>query len=183
MKKILLSLVALLCVATVSAQSKFESSVKNAAQTVASQKWSAGLRVGSGVQGYAECFYSDKAYVEGRLGFQYVGSAYVGSAPITADFTILHNWNVCTMDWTPSAGKWFFDAGVGLNVGGKAHLATIGVAGCAKLGIKFDSAPVRLSVDFTPAFGPEIGYGKGWSGADFHKWGLCNLGVSAAYCF
>ena len=73
MKKILLIVVALFCITTVSAQSKFESSVKNAAQTVASQKWSAGLRVGSGVQGYAECFYSDKAYVEGRLGFQYVG--------------------------------------------------------------------------------------------------------------
>lgn len=176
MKKILLSLVALLCVATVSAQSKFESSVKNAAQTVASQKWSAGLRVGSGLQGYAECFYSDKAYVEGRLGMQYVDG-------IRADFMLLHNWNVCTMDWTPSAGKWFFDAGVGVNVGGVPHVATVGVAGCAKLGIKFDSAPVRLSVDFTPAIGPAIGYGKGWSGATFYTYGLCNLGVSAAYCF
>ena len=176
MKKILLSLVALLCVATVSAQSKFESSVKNAAQTVASQKWSAGLRVGSGLQGYAECFYSDKAYVEGRLGMQYV-------AGVCADFTLLHNWNVCTMDWTPSAGKWFFDAGVGVNVGGVPHVATVGVAGCAKLGIKFDSAPVRLAVDITPSIGPIIGYGKGWSGASFYYMGLCNVGISAAYCF
>lgn len=176
MKKILLSLVALLCVAAVSAQNKFESSVKSAAQTVASQKWSAGLRVGTGLQGYAECFYSNKAYVEARLGFQYV-------AGVTADFTALHNWNVCTMDWTPSAGKWFFDAGVGAHVGGISHLVTVGVAGCAKLGIKFDSAPVRLSLDFTPVIGPAIGYGYGGSGAVFHKWGLCNLGVSAAYCF
>ena len=176
MKKIVLSLVALLCVASVSAQSKFESSVKSAAKAVASQKWSVGLRVGSGLQADAECFYSDKAYVEARLGMQYV-------AGVCADFTVLHNWNCFNMDWTPSAGQWFFDAGVGVNLGGVAHVATVGVAGCAKLGIKFNAAPVRLSVDFTPVIGPRIGYGKGWSGADFNTWGLCNLGVSATYCF
>ena len=60
MKKILLVMVALLCVTTVSAQSKLE----EAANYVASQKWSVGLRVGSGLQADAECFYSDKAYVE-----------------------------------------------------------------------------------------------------------------------
>ena len=178
MKKILLSLVALLCVATVSAQSKFESSVKNAAQTVASQKWSAGLRVGSGVQGYAECFYSDKAYVEGRLGFQYVGSAYVGSAPITADFTILHNWNVCTMDWTPSAGKWFFDAGVGAYVGTHFHDVSAGVAGVARFGVRFKKVPIRLSVDYTPKFGiyagnHHVGFYGGWF----------NGAISATYAF
>lgn len=176
MKKIFLVMAAMLCVATVSAQSKFESSVKNAAKTVASQKWSVGARLGSGFQAQAECFYSDKAYVEGRLGMQWV-------AGIGADFTVLHNWNVCTMDWTPSAGKWFFDAGVGLNVGGAAHVATLGVAGQAKLGIKFDAAPVRLALDFTPAFGPAIVYYGGQSAAGFNTWGICNLGVSATYCF
>ncbi len=176
MKKIFLVMAAMLCVATVSAQSKFESSVKSAAQTVASQKWSVGARLGSGFQAQAECFYSDKAYVEGRLGMQWV-------AGIGADFTVLHNWNVCTMDWTPSAGKWFFDAGVGLNVGGAAHVATLGVAGQAKLGIKFDAAPVRLALDFTPVFGPAIVYYGGQSVAGFNTWGVCNLGVSATYCF
>lgn len=176
MKKILLVMVAMLCVATVSAQSKFESSVKNAAKAVASQKWSVGLRLGSGLQAQAECFYAGKAYVEGRLGMQWV-------AGIGADFTILHNWNVCTMDWTPSAGKWFFDAGVGVNLGGVPHIATVGAAGCAKLGIKFNAAPVRLAIDITPAIGPAIGYGKGWSGASFYYMGLCNCGISATYCF
>ena len=177
MKKIFLVLAAALCVATVSAQSKFESSVKQAAKTVASQKWSVGARVGSGFQAQSECFYSGKAYVEGRLGMSWVMGG------IAADFTILHNWNVCTMDWTPSVGKWFFDAGVGVNVGGVAHLATLGVAGQAKLGIKFNAAPVRLALDITPAFGPAIGYGKGWSGATFNTMGVCNLGLSATYCF
>lgn len=176
MKKIFLVLAAALCVATVSAQSKFEQSVKSAAQTVASQKWSVGARVGSGFQAQAECFYSGKAYVEARLGMQYV-------AGLSADFTILHNWNVCTMDWTPSAGQWFFDAGVGLNVGGVAHVAYLGVAGQAKLGIKFKAAPVRLALDFTPSFGPAIVYYGGDAGAIFYKWGICNLGLSATYCF
>lgn len=178
MKKIFLLLAAALCVATVSAQSKFESSVKNAAQTVASQKWSVGARVGSGFQAQAECFYSGKAYVEARLGLQYV-------AGVGADFTVLHNWNVCTMDWTPSAGQWFFDAGVGVNVGGAANVVTLGVAGQAKLGIKFSSAPVRLALDITPSFGPWLtyGFGKGNNGVGFYSWGVCNLGLSATYCF
>ena len=64
MKKVLLIMVALFCVTTVSAQSK----VKEAANYVASQKWSVGLRATYGVQAVAECFYADKAYLEGRIG-------------------------------------------------------------------------------------------------------------------
>uniref|UniRef100_UPI0040568425 hypothetical protein n=1 Tax=Alistipes sp. TaxID=1872444 RepID=UPI0040568425 len=182
MKKIFLVLVAMFCVATVSAQSKntFESSVKNAAQTVASQKWSVGGRLGTGLQVVAECFYAGDKYVEGRFGMQYV-------AGLAADFTALHNWNVCTMDWTPSAGKWFFDAGVGVNVGGAANVAYVGVAGMAKLGIKFNNVPLRLSFDFTPSFGPIIGYahyeGVSYHSVGFFGYGICNFGVSAAYCF
>lgn len=181
MKKIVLSLVALLCVASVSAQSKFESSVKSAAKAVASQKWSVGLRAGSTVQAVAECFYGDNTYVEGRFGM----TALFGSsnAPVAADFTVLHNWNCFNMDWTPSAGKWFFDAGVGLSVGGGAHTAYVGVAGNAKLGIKFNSAPVRLSVDWTPVFGPGFVYAKGYTHTGFPSLNIANFGVSAAYCF
>lgn len=183
MKKIFLVLVAMFCVATVSAQSRntFESSVKNAAQTVASQKWSVGLRAGSTVQAVAECFYSSKAYVEGRFGMT---ALFVSAnANVAADFTILHNWNCFTMDWTPSAGKWFFDAGVGLSVGGGAHTAYVGVAGNAKFGIKFNSAPVRLSVDWTPVFGPGFVYGGGQTYVGFPGLNIANFGVSAAYCF
>lgn len=180
MKKIFLVLVAALCVASVSAQSKFESSVKQAAQAVASQKWSVGARLGSGLQVDAECFYAGDKYVEGRFGMQWV-------AGLAADFTVLHNWNCFTMDWTPSAGKWFFDAGVGVNVGGAANVAYVGVAGQAKLGLKFNNVPIRLSLDWTPSFGPIIGYAH-YNGASYHSvgffgYGLCNLGVSATYCF
>ena len=175
MKRFLLVVIAAFCVVTAaSAQSK----IKQAAQTVASQKWSVGARIGSGFQAQAECFYSSDKYVEGRFGMSWVGG-------LAADFTVLHNWNVCNMDWTPDVGKWFVDAGVGLNVGGVAHYATLGVAGQAKLGIQFSEVPIRLAVDYTPSFGPWItyGFGKGNNGAGFNKWALCNLGISATYCF
>ena len=161
MKKIFLVLAAMFCVATVSAQSQ----------------WAAGLRIGSGLQAQGEWAYSDNCYVEARFGMQYVNG-------LSADFTVLHNWNCFNMDWTPSAGQWFFDAGVGVNVGGKAHYAYVGAAGQAKLGIKFNAAPVRLSLDWTPSIGPAFIYlpGEG-SYPHFNKWGLCNLGVSATYCF
>lgn len=177
MKKILLVVVAMLCVATVSAQSKFESSVKQAAQTVASQKWAVGLRVGSGLQADVEWLYSGDKYVEARLGMAWVSG-------IGADFTILHNWNCCNWNWTPSVATWYLDAGVGLNVGGSAHIATLGVAGQVKFGMKFKKVPIRLALDFTPAFGPRIGYGNGEVyGADFYTNGICNLGASATFCF
>ena len=182
MKKFLLSLMAVtLCVANVSAKggSKFDSAVK----AVASQDWSVGLRVGSGLQANAECFYGDKTYVEGRFGLGYISG-------LSADFTALHNWNIFNMDWTPSAGQWFFDAGVGFNIGGASHWVYGGVAGQAKLGIKFSSAPVRLSVDWTPVIGVGGHYGKVDLGdsietnrAYFYSWGLCNFGITASYCF
>ena len=172
MKKILLSLVALLCVTTVSAHG-----FQSAANAVASQKWSVGLRVGSGLQADAEWFYSDKAYVEGRFGMQYVSG-------VTADFTVLHNWNCCNWNWTPKVGSWFLDAGVGVNVGGVANYAYVGVAGQAKFGVKFNAVPIRLSLDWTPSVGPAIIYIPGaGAGAGYNKWGLCNVGVSATWCF
>ena len=163
------------------------------------QGFRVGARLGSAFQAQAEYSYNGANYLEGRFGLAW----YIAGEP-TADFTILHNWNVCTMDWTPSVGQWFFDAGVGLTVGGRSYKAesgfwngtdyetitvrggyiNLGVAACAKLGIQFNSAPVILALDFTPAFGPEIAYISGFgSGANFAKYGLANLGISAVYCF
>jgi hypothetical protein len=180
MKKIILVLAALFCVATVSAKDgKFVSGVKDFGNAVAEQTWTAGLRIGSGLQATAEWMYSDAAYVEGRFGMSWCNAGAV----VMADFTALHNWNVCTMDWTPSAGEWFFDAGCGVGVGGREHYCYVGAAGCAKLGIKLNSVPLRIAVDWTPVIGPEIAYGGGQSAAAFNKYGLANFGVSCAYCF
>lgn len=206
MKKIFLVLVAMLCVATVSAKSKFESSVKQAAQTIASQKWSVGLRVGSGLQAQAECFYADNKYFEAILGMGF-GNKVDGKVRLGVDFTLLHNWNCCNWNWTPSAGRWFLDAGAGVNVGGSAKGLWCGVAGQAKFGIKFNDVPIRLAVDVTPVIGPWISYGykstvekpvfddagqeigvdrvtvKHPATAGFRGLGLIGVALSATYCF
>ena len=172
MKKIFLVLAAALCVATVSAQNKFESSVKQAAQSIASQQWSVGLRATYGVQVVSECFYADNKYFEGRLGI------FSGAA---ADFTVLHNWNCFNWDWTPSVGQWFLDAGVGANLGGTGHNMWVGVAGDVKFGIKFNKVPIRLAVDYTPV----IGWNFNYHGVkdNFHTPGFYNFALSATYCF
>ena len=195
MKKIFLVLAAALCVATVSAQSNLESQVKQAAQTLAAQKWSVGLRVGTSAQVEAECFYSSNAYFEGLLGIDLINLAHPG-----VDFTVLHNWNCCTWDWTPSAGKWFLDAGVGVNVGGHGNGMWCGIAGQAKFGIKFNKVPIRLAVDVTPVVGPYIDYHRSTAtdeagntvkvnGANtihfrgLDTGGLFSAAISATYCF
>lgn len=123
MKKILLVLVALLCVATVSAKKSF-------AEVMKSQEWTVGLRVGSGLQADASWVYSDNAYVEARFGMSWLGTSKLRSGDykydalgsdkkaVAAHFEVLHNWNIRNWDWTPSVGKWFLDVGCGLALGG-----------------------------------------------------------------
>ena len=195
MKRIFLVLAAALCVATVSAQNKFESQVKQAAQTIASQKWSVGLRLGSGAQVDAECFYAGDKYVEARLGLGWIGG-------LGADCSVLHNWNCCNWDWTPQAGKWFLDAGVGATIGGAKHVMWVGVAGQVKFGIKFKKAPIRLAIDVTPVVGPWVDYNRyvdtlkdditgesatvrvnGKNEWHYNSLSLSNVAISATYCF
>ena len=177
MKKIFLVLVAVLCVASVSAQKT---------------KWAAGLRATYGVQAVGEYFYSSDKYAEARLGI-------FGGA--CADFTALHNWNCCNWDWTPSVGKWYLDAGVGLNLGGAKQVVFGGVAGQVKFGIKFNKVPIRLSVDYTPVIGisgyyinaeqkqvnkelKEQGYDPAYGGsARFYTPGFYNFALSATWHF
>ena len=174
MKKIFLVLAAVaLCVSTVSAQSKF----KQAAQTVASQKWSVGLRATYGVQAVAECFYAGDKYVEGRLGL---------FGGVAADFTVLHNWNVGNWDWTPKVGKWYLDAGVGASLGGAVGYMYGGVTGDVKFGIKFNKVPIRLAVDYSPmiAIGGSYGKYKGDSkNVGLYGNGFANAALSATWCF
>ena len=192
MKKFFLVLAAVaLCVSTVSAQSKLE----QAAKVAASSKWSVGLRATYGVQAVAECFYSADKYVEGRLG---LGLGY----GLGADFTFLHNWNCCNWNWTPNAGNWFLDAGVGANVGGNLGCVYAGVAGDVKFGIQFKKVPIRLAIEYTPVIGAHIVYGKTTTSTvtddagvttevnvhtpgsfGFHDKGFFNLALSATYCF
>ena len=196
MKKIILSLAVVMCAASVSAQNWVN-------QATDASKWAAGVRIGSGLQAVAEYQFRSNNYIEGRFGMSWCNSGSV----LMADFTALYNWNITTMDWTPSAGEWFFDAGCGVVVGGRSHYAYFGLAGSAKLGIAFKRTPIKLSIDWTPYIGPEIAYGvkvpvvedvynptigttvpfisgyKKTSSSSFNEYGFANFGISCVYCF
>lgn len=153
MKKFLLTLAVCLC----------------AAFSAQAQNWAVGGRVSAGLQAQASYHFSNENYVEGRLGM-------TALAGLSADFTALYMWNVANMDWTPSAGQWFVDLGCGAAVGGHAANAMFfGAVGSAKLGIKFDNAPIRLALDWSPVMGVYAG--------EFFPAGFGNLGISAVYCF
>ena len=93
------------------------------AWSASAQNWTVGGRIGSGFQAVGQYVFSNDNYVEARFGAYWANAG----GTVTADFSVLYNWNVCNMDWTPSAGRWFFDAGAGINVGGKGHYAYVGV--------------------------------------------------------
>jgi hypothetical protein len=156
MKKFLVAVLAIFCVSAASAQ---ENNV--------------GIRFDRGINIVGQ-YDLGSNNIEGRIGFNHN----------LVNLTGLYNWEIAQFDWTPGLGKWFFDAGVGVTVGGRERLVNVGVAGCAKLGIEFNSAPVRLSLDFTPAFGPLIAYEPGYgSYARFNEYNIANLGISAVFCF
>lgn len=170
MKRVILTLAAIFCVASLSAQSKID---------ISREKWAVGGRVGSGLQAQAEYKMQSDNYLDFRFGMSWCN----GGAVLNADFTALYQWHIADFDWTPSAGTWFFDAGVGVGAGGRANLAYYGAVGGAKLGIKFKNAPVKLAVDWSPMFGGMTAYGGGVSYSEFHKYGLANIGISCVYCF
>ena len=212
MKKILLVMAALFCVATVSAQ-------KSVVETVKDSKWSVGLRVGNGLQAQAEMFINNKNYIEARFGMAVVLD---GFNRVTADFTALYNWNCFNWNWTPKVATWYLDAGCGFNIGGgdKAEADVYddkgdtyafwvsgtnvyaGLAGQVKFGMKFKKVPIRLSVDYTPVLGFYNVYPtangkelikdtnaaggitvKAKHNGDFYRAGLYNIAVSATWCF
>lgn len=171
--------VALLLLATIFATSAF------------AQEWSAGLRVGSGIQAVGQYRYNGKDYFEARFGGSwnnmlhtiYYNDGTVDASRVMADFTIMHNWHLLDMDWTPNGGSWFVDAGVGVNVGGRQHYAYVGALGSARLGFTFFDVPLTLTLDWSPTFGPAILYAGGQSTARFNDLGLANIGISCVYNF
>lgn len=141
--------------------------------TMYAQNWSIGGRVGAGFQFDAQYDFGDQ-YVEGRFGAGFLNG-------VNADFTALYNWELFNWDWTPNAGTWFFDAGCGINVGGRENFAYVGPAGMAKFGIKFKGAPIKLSFDWTPSLSCGIDYWSGrYSGsrAFFNGIALANMAVT-----
>lgn len=86
------------------------------AWSASAQNWAVGGRIGSGFMADVQYVFSNDNYIEGRFGAYWANAG----GTVTADFTALYNWNICRMNWTPSAGTWFFDAGAGINVAARA---------------------------------------------------------------
>ena len=155
--------------------------------TALAQGWSVGVRVGSTVQAVGQYQYNQTNYVEGRIGVSWLS---IGGS--SSEIALLHNWRICTMEWSPKAGVWFFDAGVGANVSGHRGLTCCGVMGMARLGVNFKKVPLSLSLDYSPAFGPEIYRIEGYypdgtpqttHSAGFRYFGLYNGGFTLTYNF
>jgi hypothetical protein len=148
------------------------------------QDWGFGVRLGSGFQAVGQRFLRSGNYLEGRLG---MGWLHHG---VTADVSLLHVWNVQNMDWTDE-GHWFLDMGVGANLGGASHFVYGGLQGMARLGYQFDHAPVSLSLDWSPGFGPAVSHYHDihddhiddHSAVGFNTRGMANFGVSCVYRF
>lgn len=144
MKKFLVVLVALFTVNAVSAQ--FDN---------------VGIRFNGGVEIVGQYDMGQTNHIDARLGF---GNGWVG-------LTGIYTWEIANFNWTPSFGKWFFDAGVGANVG-VGGAVTAAAVGSAQLGIKFNGAPVSVTFDLEPTLNIVNGVGFGVGG-----------GVSIVYHF
>lgn len=137
------------------------------------QNWAVGGRVGTGIAAVGQYVMPSENYVEARLGLSILSGTQF-------DLSGLYTWNIKNMDWT-SEGVWFFDAGVGVNLGAGANPGLgrnyfhIGPQGMAKLGYEFEGAPVRLSLDWSPV----IGVGND----GFYGPGLAGFGITCVYRF
>lgn len=145
MKKFLVALVAMFCVTAVSAQ------ISNV-----------GVRFGGGTAITAQYDLSKTNNIDGRICF---GGGWT-------NLTGIYNYSLEKFDWTPGLGKWFLDAGVGANVGFGSGFTTVAVVGSAQLGIKFNDAPVSVTLDLEPTLNLVGGVGFG-----------VGSGVSIAYHF
>lgn len=149
MKKLLVVLVALFTVNAVSAQ------VNNA-----------GIRFSGGIEIVGQYDLSKTNYIDGRISF---GKDHIGA-------TGVYTWKLEQFNWTPQYGKWFFDAGVGGNIVIGKSLG-LNVVGSAKLGFKFNNAPVSIIWDYCPSLTlTEVA-------ATESRWNLWGGGVSFVYHF
>ena len=141
MKKFLLAIVAMLCVAGVSAQN-YNNSI--------------GLRIGYGAELQYERHFSAENYLEANLGLY----GFANELNVNATY----NWNLVEWDWTPNAGTWFLSAGVGGSLAFAPKYFNVGVAGDVAFGIRFNK-PVTLSLDYRPTiFFLHNAWGHGFSG-------------------
>ena len=113
------------------------------AATSFAQSNALGLRAGSGAElQYEHLFGSGNALKVNAGLFDFDGNFFG---------TVIYNWELCNWgNWTPNAGNWFLQAGVGGALGLWKDDLNLGVAGNVAFGIHFSGAPITLAVDYRP---------------------------------
>lgn len=117
------------------------------ATTTFAQNDALGLRIGSGAELQYEHMFNSGNTLKANAGLFDFNGSFFG--------TCVYNWEVCNWaNWTPNAGNWFLQAGVGGAVGiynnGKTSDLDLGIAGDVAFGIHFSSTPITLAVDYRP---------------------------------
>lgn len=104
-----------------------------------------GFRVGSGAELQYERYFNSGSVLKLNAGlYDYAGN-YFG--------TVIYDWDCFTWEnWTPKAGDWFFNAGLGASFGTWKSDFNVGFLGEVSFGIHFKGAPISLSVDYRPVF-------------------------------
>ena len=134
------------------------------AATSFAQNNAIGIRGGGGAELQYERLFNSGNVLKVNAGmFDFDGSIFA---------TAVHNWEVCNWaNWTPKAGNWFLQAGVGAAVGlyhnGENGAMNLGIAGDVAFGIHFN-APITLAIDYRPTV---LFLNDAW-GKGFGNWGL-----------
>jgi hypothetical protein len=113
------------------------------AVTTFAQNNGLGIRAGSGAELQYERYFNSGNVLKVNAGlFDFNGSLFG---------TVVYDWELCNWaNWTPNAGDWFLQAGVGGAFGVLKDYFNLGLAGNAAFGINFSGAPITLAVDYRP---------------------------------
>ena len=113
------------------------------AATTFAQSNGLGIRAGSGAELQYERYFGSGDVLKVNAGLFDFDGNFFG--------TVIYDWECFNWaNWTPSAGNWFFQAGVGGAVGILKDNFNLGVAGDVAFGIHFSGAPITLAVDYRP---------------------------------
>ena len=114
------------------------------AATAFAQNDGLGFRVGSGLEVQYEHTFSSNNLIKANAGMFDFDGSFFG--------TCVYDWEVCNWsNWTPNAGNWFLQAGVGAALGIVKNTGfNVGIAGDVAFGIHFSGAPISLSADYRP---------------------------------
>ena len=113
------------------------------AATTFAQNNGLGIRAGSGVELQYERYFDSGNVLKVNGGLFDFDGNFFGTA--------IYDWEVCNWaNWTPNAGDWFLQAGVGGAIGLWKDDLNLGVAGNVAFGIHFSGAPITLAVDYRP---------------------------------